>query len=69
MISPSPLILESRRRDIKVTYADGNTVSTWINGTEDEIRSYYIGNFFQFGDTDSRPYDYMVMAINVEFFD
>lgn len=52
---------------IRVTFADGNTITTEINGTEEEIRRYYIGQEFQFGDTEECPRDKMVKAVNVEF--
>ena len=32
------------RREIKVTYDDGDILETWINGTEPEIREHYIGH-------------------------
>lgn len=55
------------RHFIKVTFADGNVIETWINGTEDEIRQYYLGKFFNFGDTDWGVGDNMQQAISVEF--
>ena len=54
-------------RAIRVTFADGNTIETNINGTDDEIKAYYIGQEFQFGDTEECPYDKLVKATNVEF--
>jgi hypothetical protein len=63
MIEGKPM----RRRTIRVTYADGNTVETWINGTRREIRQHYIGKFFQFGDTAAHPKDKMVKAVSVRF--
>jgi len=50
----------------RVTFADGNTLTTSINGTEEEIKAYYLGKKFQFGDTEERPYDYMVEAVKVD---
>lgn len=55
------------RRPIRVTFADGNTLTTEINGTEEEIRAYYIGQRFNFGDTDAHPEDNMQAATAVEF--
>ncbi len=52
---------------IKVTFEDGNHLVTEINGTQEEIRRYYIGTKFQFGDTEECPRDKMVKAVNVEF--
>jgi hypothetical protein len=54
-------------KTIKVTFEDGNTIITSINGTVFEILSYYIGRYFQFGDTKEYPGDKMVKAIKVEF--
>lgn len=35
---------------VKVTYSDGNTITTGINGTEAEIREYFaIGRVFNIG--------------------
>ena len=50
----------------KVTFADGNTLTTNMNATLAEARAYYIGNAFNFGDTEERPYDLMVTAVEVE---
>jgi len=33
-------------RYIKVTFSDGNYLHTGINGTDEEIKRYYIGNLF-----------------------
>jgi hypothetical protein len=52
---------------IRVTFEEGNTLVTSINGTKQEIESYYIGKRFQFGDTESEPKDKLVKAIKVEF--
>lgn len=52
---------------IRVTFADGNTITTEINGTKEEIRRYYIGQEFQFGDTEECSQDKMVKATDVEF--
>jgi hypothetical protein len=54
-------------RTIKVTFSDGNTVTTSINGTDEEIRRYYLGQPFNFGDTDSHPKDNVQTAVAVEF--
>ena len=50
----------------KITFADGNSLVTSMNATLDEAKAYYIGTKFQLGDTDERPYDYLVKAIKVE---
>jgi hypothetical protein len=56
-------------RPIKVTYADGNTMITSINGSKQEVRRHYIGKKFNFGDTDFGVPDKMVEAVKVEFLD
>lgn len=55
----------SRRRHIKVTFEDGDTIETPINGTKKEIEDYYVGNYFNMGVEN----DKMVKAISVEFLD
>jgi hypothetical protein len=54
----------SRRRHIKVTFEDGNTIETPINGTKKEIRDYYVDKYFNMGVGDE---DKMVKALSVEF--
>jgi len=54
-------------KTIKVTFEDGNTIITFINGTVFEILTYYIEQYFQFGDTQEHPGDKIVKAIKVEF--
>ena len=54
-------------RQIKVTFEDGNTLWTSINGTEAEIREYYEGKEFNLGD--GMGGDRMVKAERVEFLD
>ena len=56
-------------RSIRVTFADGNTIETNINGSNETIRRYYIGQEFQFGDTEEHPKDKMVKAVDVTFLD
>ncbi len=56
-------------RAIRVTFSDGNTLETQINGSEEEIRRYYIGNTFNFGDTDWGVADNLQKAVSVEFID
>jgi len=54
-------------RSIKVTFSDGHTISTNVNGTDEEIRRYYLGHVFNFGDTEAHPKDKLVTAVKVEF--
>lgn len=53
-------------KSIRVTFNDGNTIETNINGSIDEIKSYYIGQWFNFGDNDWGEGDKMRKAILVE---
>jgi hypothetical protein len=50
----------------KITFADGNTITTGMNATLAEASAYYIGQRFQFGDTEEKPFDHMVEAVQVE---
>lgn len=52
-------------REIRVTFDDGNTLETCINGSDEGIKLYYTGRYFNFG-TES---DCMVKALSVEFLD
>lgn len=42
----------AKRRTIRVTYDDGDTTDTAINGTPETIRAYYIGTRFECGPPD-----------------
>jgi hypothetical protein len=54
-------------RTVRVWFEDGNHLTTSINGTDEEITRYYVGNAFNFGDTEEHPKDKMVKATKVEF--
>lgn len=54
------------QRVIRVTWCDGTTTETWINGTEIEIQNYYLHNEFNHGNAFA---DVMKTAVNVEFID
>lgn len=56
-------------RSIRVKFENGDELTTSINGTDEEIRRYYIGQKFQFGDTEQCPQDNLQRAVNVEFLD
>lgn len=61
---------ESRQRTVKVTFDDGNTITTRINGTKQEIRDHYIGHTFPFDDYDHErgvETEKTAKAVNVEF--
>jgi hypothetical protein len=51
-------------RAIRVTFSDGDSVETSINGTDEEIKRYYLGQQFNVG---SGGEDRMVTATAVEF--
>jgi hypothetical protein len=53
----------------KITFSDGNTITTGFNGTSAEAKEYYTKNSFQFGDTDERPYDVLLKGVKVEMID
>ncbi len=53
-------------KTFKITFADGNTITTGMNATLAEASDYYIGKRFQFGDTEAKPFDYLVEAVQVE---
>ena len=44
----------SRRRTVKVTMSDGDTITTGINGTKKEIEDYYLKNWFTKQDENTR---------------
>ena len=56
-------------REIKVYFDNGDCLETCINGTDEEILSYYIGQTFNLGNADlnSDVEDLMAKAIKVEF--
>jgi len=54
-------------RSIKVTFDNGNSLETNINGTNAEILKYYVGNEFNLGD--GAGGDLMAKATSVEFLD
>lgn len=51
---------------VKVTFEDGNTLTTNINGTLETATEYYVGQEFNFGDTEECPEDKLVKAVKVE---
>jgi len=50
----------------RILFADGNEIITDMNATLPEAQAYYLGQAFNFGDTDECPKDRMVKAIFVE---
>ncbi len=52
-------------RQIKVTYDNGETIATCINGTDEEIKRYFaVGRAFNIG---SGINDLMAKVVRVEF--
>ena len=51
-------------KTIRVHFSNGNSLETNINGTEAEIRAYYIGQWFNMGQGDGP--DVMTQAVRVE---
>jgi hypothetical protein len=50
----------------KITFEDGNTITTDFNGTLEEAEAYYLNNYFNFGDTDENPQDNLQKGVSVE---
>lgn len=50
-------------KTVKVTFENGDTAITKINGTEEEIKAYFIGKIFNVGIFD----DCLTRAVAVEF--
>ena len=53
-------------RTIKATFANGDYLETSINGTEQDIRAYYLGKRFNLGDGER---DNVQVCIEIEFTD
>ena len=49
---------------VKVTFHNGDTLTTDINGTKEAIERYYIGNVFNLGQGEN---DLMTKAVKVDF--
>jgi hypothetical protein len=54
-------------RTIKATFANGDYLETSINGTESDIRAYYLGKRFNLGD--GAGGDNVQVCIEIEFTD
>lgn len=50
-------------RSIRVTFENNDFLETNINGTDEEIRNYYVGKYFELKE------NLIVKAIKVEFLD
>lgn len=56
--------MKVERHTVKVTFANGNSITTGINGTRESVTQYYMGNTFNLGN-DAK--DEMTTATKVEF--
>lgn len=54
----------SKRRSVKVTFDNGDVITTPINGTKKEIEDYYLNKYFNIG---SGEEDEMAKVTGVEF--
>lgn len=52
-------------RTVKIFYANGNYEITRVNGTEEEIKNYYVGATFNIGTVS----DNMQKCTHIEFLD
>lgn len=53
-------------KTVKVTFSNNDTITTGINGTDEEIRDYYaIGREFNLGNGE---HDLMAKVVKVEFY-
>lgn len=51
-------------KTVKVTFCNGYSLVTSINGTHDEIISYYVGRWFNLGRGEN---DLMAKGVSVQF--
>ena len=51
---------------VKVTFSDGDSLVTSINGTIEDIRTYYIGQEFNLGQPYDPTLDRVVTGVGVE---
>jgi hypothetical protein len=56
--------MKIERHTVKVTFANGNSLTTDINGTRESVTQYYMGNTFNLGIGGN---DEMTTATKVEF--
>ena len=50
----------------KITFSNGDSVTTNFNGDLKTAENYYLDDWFNFGDTDENIGDIMVYAVQVE---
>lgn len=55
---------EWKGRVVKVTFSNNDTITTAINGTDEEIMAYYLNRVFNLGNGEN---DLMAKALKVEF--
>jgi len=56
-----------KMRSITVNFEDGNQIHTSINGTRKSINEHYLGQWFDFGDTEEHPKSKLLAATEVIF--
>lgn len=54
------------RKTVKVTFENGDTIVTDINGSEEEVRDYYMNNYFNLTPPSSKE-EPMTKGKTVEF--
>ena len=54
-----------KMKSVRVNFSNGDSLVTSIDGTDSEIRDYYIGQIFNLGHPDSQ--DKMVRCDSIEF--
>lgn len=57
------------RVSVKITDNTGNSWISTINGTFEDAQKYYLGQQFNFGDSDAHPGDKIVTVTNVDLLD
>ena len=50
----------------KITFSNGDSITTNINLGLNEAREYYFNNWFNFGDTEDNPRDIMAYGVMIE---
>ncbi len=51
---------------IEAIFENGNRIITDINCTFEQASTYYVGNYFQFGDNEQHPEDLLVKCIAIK---
>lgn len=56
----------AQKQSYRITWENGTTTVTEMSATLPQARAYFIGQKFQFGDTDEHPSDLMLAATDVK---